>query len=66
MKIKILSTIVIVTLATAGTLTYAASTNAGSTNILQNVFSGMHRAGSGGLNKEFGGRGIGRFAIMGK
>ncbi|EKD30156.1 MAG: hypothetical protein ACD_78C00135G0002 [uncultured bacterium (gcode 4)] len=52
MKTKILAGVVLVTLATAGTLTYAASTNTGATNILRNTFSGMHQTGSGGFNNK--------------
>lgn len=46
MKTKILAGVILMTVATAGTLTYAASTT-GTGNVLRNAFSGMHRTGSG-------------------
>ncbi len=47
----------LVTLATAGTLTYAASTNSGGTNIVKNTLSKMHLTGSGGWDGEREGHG---------
>jgi hypothetical protein len=62
MKTKILAGVILVTLATAGTLTYAASTT-GTGNLIRNAFSGMHRTGSGTFNEghygKMGGRGFG-------
>lgn len=73
MKTKILAGVVLVTLATAGTLTYAASTT-GTGNTLKNTFRGMYQTGSGGLYKGHQGkmeakgimRGMGGSGIMGK
>lgn len=66
MKTKILAGVVFVTLATAGTLTYAASTSTGST-ILGRTFAKIHMTGSGGLNRERWGRmeGKGGFGMRG-
>lgn len=68
MKTKILAGVALVTLATAGTLTYAASTGSGST-ILSKVANGMHLTGSGGWHGEgrgrMGGRGMEGFGMMG-
>jgi hypothetical protein len=51
MKTKILAWAVLCTIATAGTLTYAASTNTGST-VLSKTFTKMHMTGSGGFMGE--------------
>jgi hypothetical protein len=74
MNKKIIAGITLVTLATAGTLTYAASTNTGTGNTLRNTFSGIHRMGSGSFdaehfNKRGGemrgfGQGNGQFGMM--
>lgn len=55
MKTKILAGVVLVTLATAGTFTYAASTT-GTENTLKNTFRGMYQTGSGGLYKGHQGK----------
>jgi len=55
MKTKILAGAVIATIATAGTLTYAASTS-GTGNIFKNTFRGMHQTGSGTFGKGFPGK----------
>lgn len=56
MKTKILAGVALMTIATAGTLTYAANTNTGSTT-LKNTFNSMHLTGSGGFMGEHRGRG---------
>ncbi|MDD2917028.1 MAG: hypothetical protein PHH70_04255 [Candidatus Gracilibacteria bacterium] len=67
MKTKILAGVALVTLATAGTLAYAANTSTGST-VLHKVTNGMHISGSGGFMGEHTGMGRmgGGFGIMGK
>lgn len=73
MKTKILAGVVLATIATAGTLTYAASTT-GTGNAFKNTFRGMHQTGSGGLHRGHQGkmeakgimRGMGSSGVMGK
>ena len=66
MKTKILASVALLTLATAGSLTYAASTPTGS-QVLKNTLTGMHVTGSGGFNmRHEDGRGMGEFEMMGK
>ena len=58
----------LLTIATAGTLTYAASTTGTGTNLVKNTLSKMHLSGSGGWNGgehgKMGGRG--GFEMMGR
>lgn len=67
MKTKILAGVALVTLATAGTLAYAASTGTGSA-VLTKVTNGMHLTGSGGWHGEgrgrMGGRSMEGFGMM--
>jgi len=59
MKTKILAGVVLTTLVTAGTLTYAASTT-GTGNVLGNTFSKIHLTSSGGFASDrHGKRGMG-------
>lgn len=53
MNKKIIAGVLLVTLATAGSLTYAANTNTGTRNTLKNAFSEMYRTGSGSINAEY-------------
>ncbi len=52
MKTKILTSVLLATIATAGTLTYAASTDTGSTTTLKNTLKSMHQTGSGQTDGE--------------
>lgn len=54
-KTKILIGVGLLGVATAGTLTYAASTSTGS-NVIKKTFNEMHRSGSGGFMGEHRGK----------